>query len=510
MNRAAFAALFGAALVVALWFRLADPAARPMHHDEANQAIRFGLLLEDGDYRYDPQDHHGPTLYYMTLPFAWARGQFTLAALDERTLRMVPALFGAGLLLLFLTLAAAIGRPAAAAAAALAAVSVPLVYYSRFYIQESLFAFFALAFLVAAGRYALRPRTAAAYWAGVLGGLTFATKETSFIVLPVAGVASVLAMRLATDLPERRVLGARTLTRHALVAVAGAAIPVLLLYSAFFRHPAGVLDALGALPIYLSRGVEPGVHAHPWFYYLKTLAWSASGGVAWTEGLVLVLAAAGIVRAFVRREFWPLCLSVYAVATMAVFSAVAYKTPWNLLPFYSPLVLVAGVGAAALLDVAPSRAARAVVVLVLAAATWQLAAQSARANFRYPADERNPYVYAQTTRDYLRLAARVHDLTAVHPDGRDMLVAVVAAPHEQWPFPWYARDLPHVGYWVDAASATTLGAFPIIVASQEQAAAVDAAVGERYVSEYYGLRPGVLIALYVEAGLWERFMAARR
>ena len=47
---------------------------RPMHHDEANQAVRFGRLLETGEYRYDRRDHHGPTLYYLTLPVAWLRG----------------------------------------------------------------------------------------------------------------------------------------------------------------------------------------------------------------------------------------------------------------------------------------------------------------------------------------------------------------------------------------------------------------------------------------------------
>ena len=49
-----------------------------MHHDEANQAIKFGDLLERGEYRYDSRDHHGPTLYYLTLPFAWLGGRHTL------------------------------------------------------------------------------------------------------------------------------------------------------------------------------------------------------------------------------------------------------------------------------------------------------------------------------------------------------------------------------------------------------------------------------------------------
>jgi hypothetical protein len=50
----------------------------------------------------------------------------------------------------------------------------------------------------------------------------------------------------------------------------------------------------------------------------------------------------------------------------------------------------------------------------------------------------------------------------------------------------------------------------VIVASQEHAGAVDGAVGDRYVSEFYGLRPGVLLTLYVERGLWDRFMETRQ
>ena len=91
-----------------------------------------------------------------------------------------------------------------------------------------------------------------------------------------------------------------------------------------------------------------------------------------------------------------------------------------------------------------------------------------------------------------------------------MLVKVVAGPYEQWPFPWYARDLTRVGYWSLAAEAGALDGVPVILASPENVAAVEAAVGERYVSEFYGLRPGVLLTLFVERGLWERFVESRR
>jgi predicted membrane-bound mannosyltransferase len=299
---------------------------------------------------------------------------------------------------------------------------------------------------------------------------------------------------------------------HGLAALGAALLPALLLYSAFFRNPSGLLDSFSAFSVYLWRGVEPGPHVQPWFFYLKTLAWSASGGLIWTDALVLVLAAVGIVHAIATRTtaFWPTYICLYAIGTMAIFSAIRYKTPWNLMPFYVGIILMAGFGAAFLLERARSRVARAVVVIVLVAAGWQLAAQSIRASFRYPADPRNPYVYAHTSTDYVRLASRVHELAAKHPDGRDMLVKVVAGPYEQWPFPWYARDLARVGYWIQAADAGPLDGVPVILASLENAAAVEAAVGDRYVSEFYGLRPGVLLALYVERGLWDRFLESRR
>ena len=512
MNRAVFGVVAAGVLAGALVLRLTEPTARPMHHDEANQAVRFGYLLETGDYRYDPQDHHGPTLYYLTLPFAWARGQRTLAALDEQTLRLVPAAFGVGLLVLFLFLSNGIGRAAVAGAAALAAVSPVLTYYSRFYIQETLFVFFALAFLIAAGRYVRRPRLATAVWTGMLAGLAYATKETSLIVLPVAGLACLAAARIVRRAGEPPRPDAPRPALHGLAAGLAATVPVVLLYTSFFRYPAALVDVIAAVPVYLSRGIEPDAHVHPMGYYLGKLAWSSSGGLVWSEMAVLVLAAAGLVHTWRarRHDFWPVCLGLYTIGTTAVFSALPYKTPWNVLPFYTGMVLMAGIGAAGLFERARVRPLRALLLVALTIVTGHLAAQTVRATVEYPADERNPWAYAQTSPDYLRLAARIRELAAHHPAGSAMLVKVIAAPHEQWPFPWYARELTQVGYWTAAPEAGPLVGVPVILASQEEAGAVAAAVGDRYVSEFFGLRPNVLVTLFVEPGLWERFMASRR
>ena len=41
---------------------------------------------------------------------------------------------------------------------------------------------------------------------------------------------------------------------------------------------------------------------HPWHYYLSLLAWSSSGGLLWTEALVLALAAVGAVTAWTTLD----------------------------------------------------------------------------------------------------------------------------------------------------------------------------------------------------------------
>jgi hypothetical protein len=65
-------------------------------------------------------------------------------------------------------------------------------------------------------------------------------------------------------------------------------------------------------------------------------------------------------------------LTCYVVITAATFSAIPYKTPWNLLPFYVGLLALAGVGFSRLVEATASRAVRGALAagLVIAAGTW--------------------------------------------------------------------------------------------------------------------------------------------
>ena len=505
-------AVVALALAAGLWLRLARLDARPMHHDEANQAVKFGTLLETGEYRYDAHDHHGPTLYYLSLPAAWIRGQRTLASLDESTLRGVTVVFGTLTLLLIPCLTTRIGATAVAASALLMAVSPVMVFYSRMYIQESLFACFTLAFAIAVGCAMRSNGWSACVLAGVAGGLAVATKETSVIMLPSALAAAALAW---WSLGSRRwplSLGGRDSRVAVLAGLAAAVFIAGLFYSSFFTNPSAILEPFRGARTYVDRGIEPVSHGHPWYYYLTLLTYVASGGLRWSEGLVVLLALVGGWMAWLRpdpgdveRTFWGRYLSAYTALAAVAFSLIPYKTPWNILPFYAGAIVVAGIGLSRLIDVR-RRALAVVVTAVFLGATVQLAWQARRAAVTYAADPRNPYVYAQTVPDAVRMAARIRELAAIHPDGLRMQVSVVASPYEQWPLPWYLRTMPNVGYWVGTGDPLELRS-AVVVSSVDNMPALDAALGERYVTTIFGLRPEVFLTLYVERDLWERFLA---
>jgi uncharacterized protein (TIGR03663 family) len=516
MTRAGAGAMVAIALTAALALRAARLDVRPMHHDEANQAIKFGDLLERGEYRYDSRDHHGPTLYYLTLPSAWLGGRQTLASLDEVTLRRVPVVFGAATILLLPLVSAGIGRTAVAAAAVLMAVSPAMVFYSRMFIQEALLACFTLAFVVAAGRVATG--SGRAWWlvGGVAAGLAAATKETSAIVLPAAITSCAVAWWSLGSGRPRNALTDGGWRGPAAASLAAAAAVAALFYSSFFAAPAGMLEPFRGAGTYLARGIDPVSHAHPWHYYLRLLAYTSSGGVTWSEGLVIVLAIIGAAGAWRSHHqggpeaaFWARYLTCDVAIATAIFSVIPYKTPWNVLPFYVVAFALAGVGFATLAELTRSRAIRRVLAAALALTSFQLGWQAWRAAVTYAADPRNPYVYAQTVPDAVRMAARIRDLSALHADATRMQVSVIAPPYEQWPLPWYLRTMPNVGYWTAPGDALALQA-PVIVSSIEHAPVLDAALGDRYVAEFFGLRPDVLLTLYVERGLWERFLATRQ
>ncbi|MBI4626797.1 MAG: TIGR03663 family protein [Verrucomicrobia bacterium] len=286
--------------LAAFWLRTHDLARRPMHADEANQAVKLGELLERGRYAFDPRDHHGPTLYYAALPIAWLRGEHTLAALTETTVRLVPAFAGTLAVLLIAALAAPLGRWPALAAAAFVAVSPPAVYYGRYFIQETLLVTFTFGTFVCAREWWRSGRLRWAIATGACAGLMQATKSSAPLFLAAAAVAF-LGGRSRNEAGSPA-LSPRPLRPRALALAMAAGLVVLtLFYSSFGTNPAGLRDTLAAYAHAWTRlsGGETG-HEKAWWYYLHLFGWHREGGLLWQQVMFSALACAGLAIAFTR------------------------------------------------------------------------------------------------------------------------------------------------------------------------------------------------------------------
>jgi len=504
-----------AVFLAALAVRLVRLDLRPMHHDEANQAVKFGELLESGKYAYDKDEHHGPTLYYLSLPAARVAGAQTLADLSASDLRRLPAVLGAAIVLLLALFAGGLSRDAVVFAGLFAAVSPVMVYYNRFYIQETLLVFFLAGLLGFGWQWAKTRSTAAAAAAGLCAGLMAATKETAVLLFAAAAGALVLMYFFSgqdrTKFPVRvHYLG--------LVAFVVTAVAVIyLFYSSFLKNPDGPRDWLASFATYIGRaggGGQAAIHRYPWYYYLKLVGFNhPAAGPLWSEAFILALALAGAIAAFTAvrgRDGDPTLqrfLVFFTGLAAAVYSVIPYKTPWNVLPFYFGIIILAGLGASLIW-----RASRFVVIKILALVILvpglaNLGTQTYKANFVLPADPKNPYVYAQTVPDFERLLRRVEDVARVAPEGRSLLIKVIAPADETWPLPWSLRRFRRVGFWTDAASAGMVEGTPLIIASADMAEKLGTTLSKDHEVEHYGLRPEVVLTLAVRRDLWDKLMA---
>src|SRR5258705_12078071 len=61
---------------------------KPLHHDEGVNGFFLTNLVRDGVYKYDPGNYHGPTLYYIALPFV------KIFVLETIPIRVSDAIFG--------------------------------------------------------------------------------------------------------------------------------------------------------------------------------------------------------------------------------------------------------------------------------------------------------------------------------------------------------------------------------------------------------------------------------
>lgn len=496
------------AFAAALGLRAPQLAQRPLHNDEGVNAVKVAELWDHGRYRYDPHEYHGPLLHYASLPVLKISGARTSGDFDDARLRWLNVAFGAGLILLLPLFSGAWTRHALAWTAFLLAASPAMVFYSRYFIHEMPLVFSTLAAIGTAWRYS---QVRSAGWAAGFGlaiGLMFATKETFVLTLAASGLSLATLFGIQVRAGERlRVLRESWNTRHALTAVSVAGGVGVLLFTSFFQNPVGLLDSVRTYLPWLSRAGGDSPHIHPWYFYLLRLAWfHPAKGPAWSEGAILLLGIVGMALSC-RAGANPLhrFLALHTVGLTAIYSVISYKTPWCMLNFLLGFILLAGFGAAHIVERFRSAPWRGVCGGVLALIVIQLGWQAWRASFQYASDRRNPYVYAQTVPDLLKLVDRVHGVGRVAETRFDTVVKVMAPDSDYWPLPWYLRQFQNVG-WYDSIPSDPYA--PVVLASVKLESKLDEKSGRKWIMVGMNeLRPGKFFETYVEFGLWSRYVA---
>src|SRR5256885_2111632 len=134
--------LGGAIIIVSAFLRLFYLTLVPLHHDEGVNGNFLVTLVREGKYVYDPQNYHGPTLYFFSSLIPWvarffggvqARDAYGLTTFN---IRLVTALFGIATIWLALMLRKRLGSIGALSAAVLIGISPGAIYLSRYFIQD--------------------------------------------------------------------------------------------------------------------------------------------------------------------------------------------------------------------------------------------------------------------------------------------------------------------------------------------------------------------------------------
>jgi uncharacterized protein (TIGR03663 family) len=515
--KAALALGLGLVLAVgSLALRLPQLDRRPMHTDESVHAFKFLQLWEEGDYRYDPHEYHGPSLYYATLPLVWMSGAATRGELSESLIRLTPVCFGMLLVVLVLLAWREMGLAAAFWAAGFTALSPAMVFYSRYFIHEMMLVVFSFGFLWCLWRCTQHPGRGWMAGVGLCLGLMQATKETYVLCAGAAGVA-LLATRgwshLRCEVPSRR----KFAWRDSLWGIAAFLLVSVTLFTSFFQNWEGPVDAWRTYGIWITRAEGQSPHVHPWWYYWELLLFTRRGsGPIWSEAILFGLGLVGMAAALGRHRQgsvdpgWGRFLTFYTLALSAAYTVIRYKTPWCVLGFWHGWILLAGLGTARLVRAVRWGTLRWIAAGLLLCGAAQLGAQAYRAAFPYADSQRNPHVYAHTLPSLLDLVEMVKAVAASSPAGTNTVIKVMAEHGDYWPLPWYLREFRTTGWYGGVPAEPRDAAAPIVIASPQYEASLRAALGERQRAlGLFGLRPGVFLQLHVDADLWDRYIETK-
>jgi uncharacterized protein (TIGR03663 family) len=476
-----FVALLGLAV------RLPQLGERPMHTDEAVNAFIVGQLLSGEPFTYDPQDRHGPTLSALALPLAKIQGARSFADLTEPELRLAPVLAGTITILLFGAAGRMFGFVPCVIAALLFAFAPLPIYYDRYFIHESLFCAAIFALILSGWRVSETHSALSAVLAGVCAAVMLASKETAVLHFFALAMAAFI---VGLQKIRGKVPGTWIGPKAALVSAGTFVALSVLLFTWFGRNWKALPALLHAAPHLYSRATGQG-HEKPFWYFAHLLTGD------WSGIFILSLAILALIITIRKRDASPYSfLAFYFIIIAAIYSLIPYKTPWLALNLWLPIALFAGSALDLLWNTAikhvPLKAAIPVFGILLVTVAALIAHDTHQRVFLHSADETNPYAYAHTTDDILGLPTEISELAQRNGIANPRIAVIASDP---WPLPWYLRHFSQVGFWQPGQQPDKADFYITSTDVAEQYR--DQLTNFR--ADFFGVRPGVLILLWLPA-----------
>lgn len=451
-------------LAIACILRVCLITIKPPHFDEGINGWFIDQMQQTGFYAYDPKNYHGPWYFYLLFLSINLLGHNLFA------LRL-PAIVGSicGVLALF-GFKNILGRPAVLIAAFALAVSPAATFYGRYSIHESWFTTFSILFILGilgVWKFRTVPYLVALF-AGITGMLL--TKET-VIIHAGSALLAFPTLWLFNRLSPANKLNTPKATYKREVVTLGICISLLILllvYSGFFLNPKGVLDFLMGKAAWVETGVEKSGHSKPWFYWLNLMR-----VYEWATLLGVVLCS----RYLLPSNKLPRYLTIYATGVLVAYSIVSYKTPWCILPIQWPFLLILGVTIAEYAKTRSWLYCLPVLVILGNIPT------TIRLNFFDYDNEREPYVYVQTFRDFNSVINPI--ILKAQQDPRLYQIGGVIALDSYYPLPWVFGQFQKIAYDQNLLKKDGVVSIPptidlIIFYEKEKNAYEEAANGEFY------------------------------
>lgn len=475
--------LYSAITVAGFLLRIWDVGARAVHHDESLHAYYSWQFYTGAGYQYDPL-MHGP-LQFEVVPLF-----YLLFGVSDMSARLFAVGLGTVLIFLPFFLRSHLTRAGALLASLMIAISPALVYYSRFIRDDIYLACFTLLLFIALVRYVESPRPAYLYVGAVAVALAVASMEAAYLTIFIFGtflLVEALREAVSGGGPLLRSIRATSLDTW-LTAISIFVVLTVLFYSTFFTNPYGIWDTQHNLLSPDRKDILGGLtywqaqHAYhrgdePWYYYMLLLPLY--------EQLALVLGAAGIVYAAVRRTFTRTFLAWWAVMAFALYSWAGEKMPWLVIHIALPLILLAGLFVGEIVrtrNVWPRVAVAAIFILgalVEIHSTFLL-------NFVDGANPTEMLIYVQTSNDVKHVAAEVGTISRKLTGSKTLHIGLDTNDVGGWPFTWYLRDYPHVTDATSFSGPVCNGQYcPVLIMLGPEYDASQATLMQHYVVQKY-------------------------